>query len=195
MYLVSLFSPPQPFPLTRHSKALAAQVYRRLTPQPSLAFKAPAVSVSWTHLSLRFVFVCTCMCRYYKRAITRHYIHMLGYNMGVWCDNGYSIISTIELLYDIMQYLHRFIYFTAAIFRFAIISYYSFLPPYIPYAFLIVTRLWLIAAIFHFCIMMFIHYSAIASIPMFAILLLCYSCNSAILAILLFLQFCYCVHV
>ena len=46
-------------------------------------------------------------------------------------------------------------------------------------------------AIFHFCIMMFIHYSAIASIPMFAILLLCYSCNSAILAILLFLQFCY----
>ena len=42
-------------------------------------------------------------------------------------DNGYSIISTIELFYD-MQYLHRFIYFTAAIFRFAIINYYSFLP-------------------------------------------------------------------
>ena len=69
---------------------------------------------------------------------------------GVWCDNGYSIISTIELLYDIMQYLHRFIYFTAAIFRFAIISYYSFLPPYIPYAFLIVTRLWLIVTLLFF---------------------------------------------
>ena len=47
-------------------------------------------------------------------------------------------------------------------------------------------------AIFHFCIMMFIHNSAIASIPMFAIVYMyTLSYYSAILAILLFLLFCY----